>query len=997
MANPSDIVGQINSFLRLGQAKSERHLADLARTYASLCRQANSRLEQCADYLRRGLRTEAIYHAEIQPDLLDMTSALDMTQLTEWNRVCSENSLETSPELHLEIAKQLHQVYVEQEAVKELLKQIRLLALARAPIRERLAALKALAQRDPSSSALLESDIRDFEDARLSEITADAAKAYKTEDIDTLQSLLRELARQSWKHPRATRLRSGVSRKTRAVQVRKAEAQLEALLPDLHAAHGALAFEECKSLMGQWNHIVETNRLTLRADMLEKVRHAEEYVAEVERGEETQRRYAEAVFQLRDALQKDRAALTEIQRLYEHARSFDLPLPDDLENEYGSKISELVLAQRRRNRSIFAASALGVLVVGAVVSLIIYRGILKWQAERWGAQIAAAINDDNLDSAEKLLRTVPDNLRGRDEIETQKDRLGQAKITRADRRVQYRKLIATVMHILGVETHDTPLVEVNTGSLDSAQATLRKAKPLAEGAEQQRTCIKLEAAIQKEKIRRQNELDKAFMAELGKLNELFRKVDPNGPLEEFEGQLKVLGDKMSALEIAHGISPATMASLTPLARRMRSFEDTLAKRKGIAEKERKRDDAEKKKRLREQEDLAGLAYKAHSATPLGEALKKFAAAHPEHPKTPSFKLAASQSVDWAAVQEWDKLIGNWKGSMLPTRAGEISARIEEVKQYSKKHPTSPLNEHIGTYLVFLAKANASLGEESPWKDELPALMRNEIMHLSCFTLDGKKVFYMRPKTEAKRSSLGLVVPVVKGLDLARETNLVYKGMELAEFSKLRKVSPQAKLAEFATGKLIDFDITSWNTVGCDIAEAIQGAKAMDPLLRAALLTDILGYIKDYGWGAEDEVQEALGILRKLQLGDQITWVDPDNVDANRLRPHAATVLRKLMPLSALKGKVTRKRQILMANLQPGGRDCGVAIKEGNVWKVLTRSTLREGNTLWVVAKDRVEGEAILVLRQIGSVSNSKVVIDASAMVDIPEGTMVFIRKKPQAP
>ncbi|GAH45733.1 unnamed protein product, partial [marine sediment metagenome] len=34
MANPSDIVGQINSFLRLGQAKSERHLADLARTYA---------------------------------------------------------------------------------------------------------------------------------------------------------------------------------------------------------------------------------------------------------------------------------------------------------------------------------------------------------------------------------------------------------------------------------------------------------------------------------------------------------------------------------------------------------------------------------------------------------------------------------------------------------------------------------------------------------------------------------------------------------------------------------------------------------------------------------------------------------------------------------------------------------------------------------------------------------------------------------------------------
>jgi hypothetical protein len=79
MADHQHIIDQIRAFIAAADHTKTPHLVELASEYASLCNDVNARLRKCTDYLRRGLRAEAIHLAEEHPVLLDMVSALDLS------------------------------------------------------------------------------------------------------------------------------------------------------------------------------------------------------------------------------------------------------------------------------------------------------------------------------------------------------------------------------------------------------------------------------------------------------------------------------------------------------------------------------------------------------------------------------------------------------------------------------------------------------------------------------------------------------------------------------------------------------------------------------------------------------------------------------------------------------------------------------------------------------------------------------------------------------
>src|SRR4051812_40971078 len=59
-------------------------LRDAAAQYAEACAEANQRLRQVGQLLKRGLRSEALQLTEEEPNLLDFVGMLDFPELPAW-------------------------------------------------------------------------------------------------------------------------------------------------------------------------------------------------------------------------------------------------------------------------------------------------------------------------------------------------------------------------------------------------------------------------------------------------------------------------------------------------------------------------------------------------------------------------------------------------------------------------------------------------------------------------------------------------------------------------------------------------------------------------------------------------------------------------------------------------------------------------------------------------------------------------------------------------
>jgi hypothetical protein len=59
-------------------------LEAISQDYVAACEDANERLRECQELLRMGLRAEAIQRCEVEPNLLDLVTALDFPERGQW-------------------------------------------------------------------------------------------------------------------------------------------------------------------------------------------------------------------------------------------------------------------------------------------------------------------------------------------------------------------------------------------------------------------------------------------------------------------------------------------------------------------------------------------------------------------------------------------------------------------------------------------------------------------------------------------------------------------------------------------------------------------------------------------------------------------------------------------------------------------------------------------------------------------------------------------------
>ena len=120
----------------------------LADDYASACSETEARLRRCEELARSGYRGEALYLAELDPPLLEVISVLSFPERKSWGELTGMYGLPEPGPLSLDRAKELNKVYGDYDKVEPIVKRLRHLSRARAPLAERAAVLRELYSSD---------------------------------------------------------------------------------------------------------------------------------------------------------------------------------------------------------------------------------------------------------------------------------------------------------------------------------------------------------------------------------------------------------------------------------------------------------------------------------------------------------------------------------------------------------------------------------------------------------------------------------------------------------------------------------------------------------------------------------------------------------------------------------------------------------------------------------------------------------------------------------
>jgi hypothetical protein len=162
-------VDEIRAFVNSPDHTNDPRMMALAQEYATACREANDRLQRCADHLEKGHRPEAIAIAEAEPDVLELVSVLSFPEVDEWQEIAGGYGWERFQPLKMQVASSISDAYTTERELSGLLRKHRRLAISQALLKDRLAVMRQIAGID-TTTAFWHEDIAEFEKHRVHEL-----------------------------------------------------------------------------------------------------------------------------------------------------------------------------------------------------------------------------------------------------------------------------------------------------------------------------------------------------------------------------------------------------------------------------------------------------------------------------------------------------------------------------------------------------------------------------------------------------------------------------------------------------------------------------------------------------------------------------------------------------------------------------------------------------------------------------------------------------------
>ena len=957
MSDYQHIVDQIRTFLAGADQTLSPELADLASQYASLCKEANERLRRCVDLLRRGLRSEAIHTADEPPALLDIVNALDIPEGVDWENIAAIYGLARPPKLLIAAAQELNEAYSTEQPLKTLLARHRRLALAHAPLNDRLTVMRELAGLDPTS-VFWEDDIQAFETVRARELTAQANTAIRNRTRDQLEELRLEIENTAWRIELKPDLIRGIQNCLAQARHEEIISRIQPKLDDLDTAYMAGDATTAASILDEIGRLGAESTLSLPEDIQGRLRPVQEWLEGEWQRERQLRTFERACAHLTQGLDAD-LPTEELSARAAAVRATEFELPDELSSRLRSLVRRREQAVRTRRKLAIGSIAAAIVFLIVLTGWIIQRKATESAAQQAISHFSDLVVNEKLAEAEAFYAKMQQESRllvERSEIRTFHSLLAE-KIEKEKERAAEFKAHLTAAMAGGPENP-------NTQELDQAEWKSRSSSE------------KLEVLDFKAKIAAVNK-DKS-----AKVQADARKV-----LSELKAELDRLE---SSGEVKDGAADVTKLEAGEKALvDMSSVRGLDAALKGEIEQQATRA-AELRKQLvaatAEKSDFERTVKGGISAGEYREAVAKFQAKYPQSQRTTWFKRAIEDIIAWEAADNWAAMMKNGPRPLTPpaTTLGDL---VKVIDAYREKCGQGPFASAAQEYLDYLARAQVALANDGPWKGQFRTMLTLPLLcETRCVGVKDVGVYYLpaRGKWDVKLLNdqpFKVQFEAILTGDIARTATITEEYRNLVK--DVPAASPQSALAAEMSKVLDELKEDNWEVFPFQIIQIIQGAKQVDPILRAMLIDRVIRPTDKAGWNLGDSLTKYSEVLSPLSV-DDIAWMNPKDTTANRVREQAKATLDKLMPLTAVQASIVEQRKKLAAKLDWSVANHGILLRQENSWKLAMPERPAEGVKLFVT------GRGGRTVQEIGVVRGGITVWTEANMIGLPEGTLVFI-------
>src|SRR6185437_9103618 len=381
----------------------------LAEEFASACRAANLRLQQCESMIRANDRLQAIQLAETTPNLLDLIALLDFPNAADWRAFCQKNALPAAERIDTSAMQTLKLCYAQGISTDHPLYAAYRKATLTRNDEEALRALRTIARLNPGDAnaaaelSRLDAKVLGARLDHLGQVLDGADAALIVAEIETIESAGFKTHPDGDIWRKAALVRCGVllaeAAKAKAASqwtlvlnkidlIRRLQKDLELELPANQLQ--SLADLEKWTRAEQEKDLQNREFNPLLSQLQKKIHESEE--------KDTSARYVE--------LPEMRADFEALHKIWRAITDFTRPIPEDISTAFQkrSALLETEIARRMavRRRIIFAGAA-AVLLVGAAVGWFV---LAQMRAHQFAHELETAVSQQQTRAAERLLQAV---------------------------------------------------------------------------------------------------------------------------------------------------------------------------------------------------------------------------------------------------------------------------------------------------------------------------------------------------------------------------------------------------------------------------------------------------------------------------------------------------------------------------------------------------------------------------------------------------------------
>ncbi len=360
------LVTQIRDFVNGFDQEATPEAHELAAQFADLCQSLNVRLAKCADFLRKGMRSEAVQEALSSPSIFELAEILNFEERKSWLNLCLDLGMTPAVEVDPAAIDTLQKECTTEQLLEPLLREFRRMVHTGSRD-ERIRILRRLRRHDPDNP-IWRQNLEPLEQEQLGELSHLAAKAMAAGNVDAVLDLYAEMTAS---HRVVDVPAVAVDEIEGWLRRRREKAALEEgarLAEQLDAALEQRDYQALGALLPTWARLAKYPDFKPTPAILDSAAKANQWHEEETRRRQRDRDFQESIQALQLELRNPQPELAGLEAKWRHLIGFDHELPPDLNREVTTTLDRLRTTEQRRRRRRTTMLTTGTLLTVAIIA-----------------------------------------------------------------------------------------------------------------------------------------------------------------------------------------------------------------------------------------------------------------------------------------------------------------------------------------------------------------------------------------------------------------------------------------------------------------------------------------------------------------------------------------------------------------------------------------------------------------------------------------------------